>query len=232
MTLIRTLAVKISNALVRFVPPASQDWANAISAELPSIENDWAALFWALGGMKVLFVRRSVHVASLSDVSAAASAFAEKIRKRTVAGIVINLYLVWAFTRMLLHMSSPLQRAGCVLVVVAVLFFLIQVIIGRGISIPRDIDLSERARLYRIELERQRNFFSGAWLWSRVVVMLPGYVMLCVGGAIAHPETVFRQTTLLAVFVALLIVAVQRSHKMATNFARQISELDEIQDKK
>ena len=37
----------------------SQDWANAMLRELDFIESDWAALFWALGGMTAVF-RHSV----------------------------------------------------------------------------------------------------------------------------------------------------------------------------
>jgi hypothetical protein len=36
--------------VVRHAPPEGRDWANAMLRELDFIENDWAALFWALGG--------------------------------------------------------------------------------------------------------------------------------------------------------------------------------------
>jgi hypothetical protein len=226
MTPIRKLAVMISNAAVRFAPPASQDWAEAISRELPSIKSDWAALLWALGGTRVLFARRSARIASLADVRPAASALEREVRIRTVSGSIVTVVLMLAFGRFFFMTPTPMQRAGCVLMVVAALFLLVQVVAWRSASIPKNIDLPTHARRFRIELERQRDFFSGPWLWSRLILMLPGYVLLCVGGAEALPATLYQQTILLAIYVAALIIAIPRSLGMARKYARQIAELD------
>jgi hypothetical protein len=136
------------------------------------------------------------------------------------------MFLAVAFARIYFIALNVMQRVGCVLVVVAVLFLLAQVVVRRSASIPKNIDLSARARLLRIELERQRDFFSGTWLWSRLIFMLPGYTLLCVGGAVAHPATTHEQAILLALFLTLLIVAVPRSLRMAKKYACQIAELD------
>lgn len=55
----RKLAVRLLNAVIRHSSSASQEWANAMLRELDYIENDWAALFWALGSTTAIF-RHSV----------------------------------------------------------------------------------------------------------------------------------------------------------------------------
>jgi hypothetical protein len=58
MTLARKLAVGISERVVRWASPGCKEWAEAQSRELAVVENDWAALSWALGSAQVLLDRR------------------------------------------------------------------------------------------------------------------------------------------------------------------------------
>ena len=51
----RNLAKKLLDAVVRFAPVASRDWAQAMLRELDFVDNDWAALFWALGSAAAIF---------------------------------------------------------------------------------------------------------------------------------------------------------------------------------
>jgi hypothetical protein len=48
MSATRRLASKLLRAILRHSSADSQEWANAMLRELDFIENDWAALFWAL----------------------------------------------------------------------------------------------------------------------------------------------------------------------------------------
>jgi hypothetical protein len=41
--------------VARQVPPDSQDSAKAMQRELDFVENDWGALFWALGSTTAIF---------------------------------------------------------------------------------------------------------------------------------------------------------------------------------
>lgn len=52
--LIRNLALRILNAVARRTRPDLRDWGLAMSREIDFIENDWAALFWAIGSVKAL----------------------------------------------------------------------------------------------------------------------------------------------------------------------------------
>jgi hypothetical protein len=49
MPVLRRLAVKWLEAVVRNAPPECQEWARAMLRELDFIESDWATLRWALG---------------------------------------------------------------------------------------------------------------------------------------------------------------------------------------
>ena len=54
MTLLRRVAVWISNGVVRRASPGAKEWAEATAHEVEFIEGDWAALGWALGSVRVL----------------------------------------------------------------------------------------------------------------------------------------------------------------------------------
>lgn len=59
MSLARTWASRLLGAVRRHASPGSREWASAMRRELDFIENDWAALFWALGCASAVF-RHSV----------------------------------------------------------------------------------------------------------------------------------------------------------------------------
>src|SRR5271170_7198201 len=51
----RIVARKLLTAVLRSCPEESREWAEAMLRELDFIEGDWAALFWALGGVTAIF---------------------------------------------------------------------------------------------------------------------------------------------------------------------------------
>jgi hypothetical protein len=57
----RRLAVKMLSAVLRYAPDDSRDWASAMLRELDFIEEDWAALFWAIGSTSAI-LRRAASV--------------------------------------------------------------------------------------------------------------------------------------------------------------------------
>ena len=68
MSLIRTSANRIASFAVRYASAGSKEWAQAIQSELSSIENDWQALAWASGGLRVLFSIQPGPLASIADL--------------------------------------------------------------------------------------------------------------------------------------------------------------------
>jgi hypothetical protein len=55
MSRVRGFAVWLLDALLRYAPEDCREWAIAMLSELHFIESDWAALWWALGGVAAIF---------------------------------------------------------------------------------------------------------------------------------------------------------------------------------
>lgn len=55
MSAARRVASTILGSALRCVPQTSQEWAQAMLAELDYIQSDWAALLWALGSTTAIF---------------------------------------------------------------------------------------------------------------------------------------------------------------------------------
>ena len=87
---IRKFAMKVLNAAARHAAPGTRDWVNAMSREMDFIENDWAALWWALGSTRILFKHQYIPLAELSGVPRAAQCLAKTVRRRTISGLVIT----------------------------------------------------------------------------------------------------------------------------------------------
>lgn len=68
MSFIRTTANSIASFVVRYASGGSKEWAQAIASELSCIENDWQALVWALGGLRVLFSIQPSPLHSIADL--------------------------------------------------------------------------------------------------------------------------------------------------------------------
>ena len=68
MSLLRTAANEIASFVVRYASAGSKEWAQAIAGELSCIENDWQALAWAFGGLRVLFSIQPGPLSSIADL--------------------------------------------------------------------------------------------------------------------------------------------------------------------
>jgi len=77
---------------------------------------------------------------------------------------------------------------------------------------------------------RQRDFHRGRSFWSRLVVIMPGYILLCVGGMAAHPSTARRQTIIqLALFFFFALLAIPNNRRFAKRYAHQLRELEHLE---
>jgi len=224
----RRLALKLLNAVVRLASPAAQDWAKAMLRELDFIENDWTALLWALGSTRILLKRGDVPVADLSDIPRVAQSLTKRIRRRTLGGCLITLGETVAFGWFVFIVPNTMQRLGCCLTVAAMLYMTYQLVARRTREAPSETDPSVCAISYRAELERQRDFHRGWWFWSRLLIMLPGMLLFCLGGAIAQPETIQVYLAIVACFIALAIAAIPLNLRLARKYQRQINELDTV----
>ena len=78
MSLIRTAANKIASFVVRYASAGSKEWAQAIASELSCIDNDWRALAWAFGGLRVLFSIQPSPLSSIADLDEEAQKHANR----------------------------------------------------------------------------------------------------------------------------------------------------------
>jgi hypothetical protein len=72
MTLLRGLALKISNAVVKYASSGCREWAEGVAREVEFVQGDWAALGWAIGSMRLLLDRREATVCSMGEAVARA----------------------------------------------------------------------------------------------------------------------------------------------------------------
>ena len=222
MTLVRSVAMKISGVVVRYASPGCKEWAEGLAREVEFIDGDWAALGWAFGSTRVLLDRRPAPMTSLADVEERARLFSEAISKGS-SSTVFLLALALPYFLKLLHARTWQQRMGCGLVIVASIYM---VIVGwlqqRGRQAWRDTAVGDLTLHYKLYLERQRDLRrSGIGRLYLIVVILYfiGLAFAQKGGVRAFP-TMFCM--LVCVLVALSLL--RQPHR----FQRQIDEVDAI----
>jgi len=110
MKIVRQAAASILRTVIRLASPSTQNWAKAMLAELDSVGNDWAAFLWALGSVRILFVRQTIHPMGLSDIPAAAKVLADRMNQRTRLGSVSVSGMALFFGRAFLQHREQVQR--------------------------------------------------------------------------------------------------------------------------
>jgi len=151
-----------------------------------------------------------------------------RVRRRSLVGRGIGWLVVAAFTLYLFVFPNLLQRIGSLLSIAGVVYCLIQLRLQRPRPMP-DAGETESIRFYRAELERLRDFHRGGWLWSRVIVLLPGPIIFMAGFARAYPNLglgTFVWVNALVVFVGAVAVGVPLNLKLARQYQRRIDALD------
>jgi hypothetical protein len=112
---VRKLANALLRAVLRHAGAESQEWAGAMLRELDFIENDWVALFWALGSINAIFRQTGRGWRSrLGKHSGHEEVHMNEIGKRTVgviSGVAIAALLVIC-VMVLLHLSFHLFSVG------------------------------------------------------------------------------------------------------------------------
>jgi hypothetical protein len=196
--------------------------------EMDFVENDWAALFWALGSATALFKHLEAPMSNLSDVLSRTQALMKKIRRRTLGGYAVCFILVVAFGSFIFIFPNTLQQVGSGLTVAAALYIAYQLHESRNGKLPSETQPSACSAFYRTELERQRDFHRGPCFWSRLVIMVPGYILFCIGFAMAHPELAQGLTAIVGAFIVLCIVAIPLNLRLSRKYQRQIDEVDAL----
>jgi hypothetical protein len=172
MTVIRKLALSISETVVRWAAPGCKEWAEGLARELAFIESDWRALRWSIGSTRVLLEPREAPIGSLAEVPGAAHRFVDSVRTGSNLWVILLQGPIYLFNYF--WAKSGQQHLGCALVVFGTVAGGINILIERlRLKEPWRDDVYDDqgacALFYKAELERQR-----AKLW-----MVP-FVFLCV----------------------------------------------------
>jgi hypothetical protein len=173
---IRGLALRITQFVVTHASPGSKEWAQGLARELDFIADDWSALRWACGSVRVLFDYRPEAIHSFADLTLAAEKFAERKRyavndvwlarnARWLNMVVPALYLMPRFFRAV----DARDRAGYAMVILG---FLLLAILGflrsKEPVVPDRDDLPAIVRFYKKDLERSSSL-SSVDFWVFVV---------------------------------------------------------------
>jgi hypothetical protein len=224
MTLVRIVALTISDEVVRWASPGCKEWAEGLEREAAVIESDWAALRWSIGSMRVLLDRRPAPFTSLGEVPAETQKLVETTRWR--AGFVLAMSIMQGFFYSLrfFHFMNSLQRIGCALVVLgSVLAGTYSLMERRRLKEPwkDDIydDLMACISFYKEQLKR----FDSLWIYlSFFLCWVLGESMY--DGAYGDVFEVVCSWILVGMLLYMLLVMHQRKR----NNLRRIKEIDSL----
>jgi hypothetical protein len=222
MTLVRTLALKISNAVVEYSSLGNKAWAEGLAREIAFVKSDWAALGWALGSVRVVLDRRQAPIGSLAEAPSMAQRLTE-----TANGayglwypILQGPQYVWMF----FHATSRPQRFGCALValgsVTAGIFLLVERRrLQRLMTDEVYLNVLASARFYKAELERRCSR-----LWVPIAVLF-GY---CVGVVLAERGGIRAHLVFAGMMGTLCVLLIPLSLQMRRNNRRRLEQLDAL----
>jgi FtsH-binding integral membrane protein len=151
------------------------------------------------------------------------------VRRRNLIGGGACAIVMASLALYLFVFPNLIQRIGSALTILGAGYLAYQLVLIRKRPKGGGAQETEPAacvKFYRAELERQRDFHRGLWFWSRLVILAPGFLVFCIGFAVAHPELAPFIRVEAAVFVLLLIVAVPLNLGRARKYQREIDALD------
>ena len=222
----RRLALTISNAVLGLAPLGAEDWATAMLHEIDFIKNDWTALFWALGSTRILLAQPEIELASPCPAPWSVADLASKVKRQMVFGCGLASSVSLTFGGLLYAASGPIQRIACCIGLAGMLYIWGQLLYRRLPSASAKSDSPARTASYRKALERQRDFHQGFWFWSRILIVISGFILFCIGGAVVHPE-IFRDYAAVATcFITVPFIAARLNLRIAREYQRQIELSD------
>jgi hypothetical protein len=167
---------------------------------------------------------------SLEEIKIKVGQLQNKMRLRNVIVGPGLLFMVVICARFLFKTHNLIEGIGAALLIIGAGYVGYQLLLIRKkpASVVRENEPLAGAVFYRTELERQRDFHRGLWLWSRVAVVIPGAVVLLIGLAIEHPERTHQIRLNAAAVVVLAVLQVARHLRLARKYQREIDALDAV----
>jgi glutathione S-transferase len=227
MTALRSLAVRISEAVVRWSSPARREWAEGLEREVAFIESDWRALGWAIGSTRVLLDRPEAPLDSLEAAVAEANSYLEKQQQR-IQTFCFGVALLSAFVALLLlEVLHSLGRVCDGVVLVGLLYAIHSRYrsemrkIGDGLG-PYEVTAKYLAVLQRTDAAQR------SWLHRLLaVLMVVQPVALMIYDSI-HSHEWIGLLPILAVYAPCMLVLEAWNRVKRRRIHRRIAELDSL----
>ena len=166
---------------------------------------------------------------SVDDIRERADRDRKRVRRRTVIGSAASYLVIAYFVLMFFVVPNVIGRIGSCVTIVACAYMAYQLHSRRGEALSGPPTGSAGIRAYRAELERQRDFHCGWWLWSRLLIFSPSVLLFIGGFALSYPKLAKGLGAIAAVMVGLTILAVPLNRREARRYQHRIDELDALE---
>jgi hypothetical protein len=166
---------------------------------------------------------------SLKEVHERIQKLSRLVRRRNVIGGFACITVLLGFAYFCAAAYNSMERIGAALTAIGASYIMFQLILRKMKFGQRSLhEQAESVAFYRSELERQRDFHRGAWLWSRLIVFAPGPFIFLVGVAQANPTQARFMWIEGVVVAALLLWAIPRNLRLSRCYQRELKELDSV----
>ncbi len=225
MTLVRKLAVRISEKAVESAKPRCKDWALGLAREMEFIPSDWRALVWAIGSLRVLLRNPPIPLRNPAEIARAGRLFAGN--REHVPPMIFLLMLTQVFNNVERLVSrwdrmDDIERAGFAIAALSAAYL---AVVGwmehRMGKRPEDMDDGAWIEFYRREMVRLRDLFSGFG------ILLPAAIVsMCAGQLLGTEDSTLPYRTVC--FTAFCIVMLRLVTWPAETFQQKLDDVDSI----
>lgn len=165
---------------------------------------------------------------SLTEIRRRADKFERRVWWRNAREYVAGLIGVALWGSFFLKTHELPFRVAYGLFIAGIIWILIQLHRKASArSVPLEADTATSLRLYRAELERQRDVLKNVWLWY-LAPLVPAFVVFTGVDAVAHPDPMkWAKLALLDVLTAVIFFATWKLNRgAAKRLQRMIDKLN------
>lgn len=150
-----------------------------------------------------------------------------KLRRRNLVGGAASITVLLAFSLFFAIFPNVVQRIGSALTVLGAGYLAYQFILVKSLTRAAPGNQAEASlSFYRLELQRQRDFHRGLWLWSRLLIIAPGPLVFMLGFAQSYPYLSKFIWAEVLVFVGLWVAAIPLNRRESRKYQRELDALE------
>jgi hypothetical protein len=201
--------------------------------EMDFVENDWAALFWAIGSATAILKGMDTPMKDLTYIHRKMQSFEKGICRRSILACAVNFLECVAFGSFIFIFPNPLQRIGsCLIVASTMLFFALHLYARRADTSSLERGSPDCSGSFRAKLARRGAFHFATNILPWVVPFIPGWGLFFCGLAISHPEIarhMYLNAAVCSIFIILGSLGPLLVLELVYKYKHQIDELDALQ---